>query len=284
MPRKFSDRPTHEEYVDWYEDLLGDNLESGSAEQWFERVTDAGSRVLEGSEFWQALQKTLNTWNASFEADHDGYPLLGSAPQPKRIGKKTFKSVLIKSFRWNVLENSNWPDPPVKSPSTASKYGEHDPHDPKSWFGPHNWLSDFPDIFRTRLTTSYFDGVNYLARRVMELADHNTEVSPHLRLRASLEGHHAVHLWVYHQLDTYDYEYGDPVCVPVRLEVQITTTIQSTISEMLHRVYDDWRLNGTPPGWEWDLRDPGFSVNYLGSTLHYLEGMIVVARDNVGTN
>ena len=57
MPRTFSDRPTHEEYVDWYEDLLGDNLESGSAEQWFERVTDAGSRVLEGSEFWQAAAK-----------------------------------------------------------------------------------------------------------------------------------------------------------------------------------------------------------------------------------
>ena len=65
----------------------------------------------------------------------------------------------------------------------------------------------------------------------------------------------------------------------VRLEVQVTTTIQATISEMLHRVYENWRLTGPPPDWEWDHRNPAFSVNYLGSTLHYLEGMIVMARD-----
>ena len=52
---------------------------------------------------------------------------------------------------------------------------------------------------------------------------------------------------------------------------------------MLHRVYEKWRLSGTPLNWEWDYRNPAFSVNYLGSTLHYLEGMIVLARDQEGT-
>lgn len=284
MPRTFSDRPTHEEYVDWYEDLLGDNLESGSAEQWFERVTDTGSQELEASEFWRELQRTLSTWNSRFGADHEGYSLFGTTPQPKTIDKKTFESVLNKSFRWNVLENSNWPDPPDKSPSTAPKPDAPDASDPRWWFGPHNWLTDFPDIFRTRLTTTYFDGVRYLADRIMELARQTTPVSPCLRLRALHEGHHAAHLWIYHPLDTYDYDYHDPVSINIRLEIQVTTTIQATISEMLHRVYENWRVNGPPPDWEWDHHNPAFSVNYLGSTLHYLEGMIVVARDKVGTN
>ena len=58
----------------------------------------------------------------------------------------------------------------------------------------------------------------------------------------------------------------------------MTTAIQATISDVLHRVYEEWRLSGPPENWEWDYRDPAFSVNYLGSTLHYLEGMIVLAR------
>ena len=281
MPGDFSGRPTYEEYVEWYRYSLEDDLEAGSAELWYQRVTDAGAHELETSGFWQTLQESLKTWNTEFQAAHAGYSLFDAAQQPNQIHKKTFASVLNKSFRWNVLENTKWPHPPGRSPSTASKSEERDRHDPQWWFGPHNWLADFPDIFRTRLTTNYFDGVLYLARRIEEVAEQTTVAPPKLRLRASLEGHYAAHLSFYHRLETHDYDHGDPVSVPVSLEIQITTTIQSTISEMLHRVYEDWRVNGPPPDWEWDHENPAFSVNYLGSTLHYLEGMIVAARDSV---
>ena len=283
MPSNLSDKPTYEEYVQWYYDQLGDDLESGRAEMWYERVTDAGAQEMETSGFWKALRESLRAWNTSFQLDHSGYSLFETARQPRRIHKKAFESVINKSFRWNVLENTNWPRPPQKSPSTASKSEERDAHDPQWWYGPQNWLADFPDIFRTRLTTNYFDGVRYLAQRVEEIAEQTTVVPPRLRLRASLEGHHAAHLWIYHELDTHDYDNGDPVSVSARLEIQITTTIQATIGEMLHRVYEDWRVHGPPPNWEWDEHNPAFSVNYLGSTLHFLEGMIVVARDRVGS-
>ena len=204
--------------------------------------------------------------------------------RPTHIHKKSFESVLNKSFRLNVLDNKNWPMPPEKAPSTSAYTEEGDPRDPMMWYGPHNWLVDFPDIFRTRLTTDYFDGVPFLVSRIEEMAEQTTVTLPKTRLQASLEGHYAAHLSVYHELDIMDYDYRDPDTVKVRLELQITTTIQSTISKMLHRVYEDWRVNGRPPDWEWDLHNPAFSVNYLGSTLHYLEGMIVVARDNVEAN
>ena len=279
MPSDFFDKPSYEQYTEWYSRWFQRDLEDGSAEHWYEMVTDAGLRRLEDSAFWQQLQANLHTWDSSFTADHEGYSLFGAIQQPQRITKKTFQSALNKSFRWNVLENDNWPKPPTKLPSTAPMAEEQDPSDSRLWYGPNNWLADFSDIFRTRLTTTYFDGVQYLAEKVKELAEQTTPAQPELRLRASHEGYHAAHLGVYHQLSTFDYENRDPISLQVQLEIQVTTTIQATISEMLHRVYEHWRLTGPPPDWEWDHQNPAFSVNYLGSTLHYLEGMIVMARD-----
>lgn len=278
MPANPSDKPTYEEYTDWYYREFGVDLEDGSAERWYDGVTVDGIRELAGSEFWITLPESLHAWNISFKADHEDYSIFDGTLQPNKIENKSFKSALNKSFRWNVLNNDNWPHPPERTPSTAPKSEKPDPEDKQWWFGPHNWLHDFSDIFRTRLITTYFDGIGYLAKKIEELADVITGKPPKLEFLASHHGYHAAHLGIYHQLDILDYENSDPDSVQVQLEIQLTTAIQATISKMLHRVYEDWRLNDAPPGWEWDYRDPAFSVNYLGSTLHYLEGMIVTAR------
>ena len=274
-----SDKPSYEEYADWYKETFAEDLLDGSAEKWYDEVTHAGVAKLEQSDFWTRLHTHLPAWNASFVAEHEGYPLFGSTPQPTEIDTKTFESVLNKSFRWNVLENSKWPAPPerirITEPDSEDPYSD----DPRVWSGPHNWLKLFPDIFRARLTTTYFDGVGYLAERVMEVAKQTSPGPPELQLLASHDGYHAAHLAIHHELDILDYEHSDPVCVRAQLEIQVTTTIQATISKMLHSVYEEWRLKGRPQNWEWDHSSPAFSVNYLGSTLHYLEGMIVMARD-----
>ena len=278
MPGGVSDKPsTIEGYIDWYDDEFADDLNSGSAEQWYDQVAAAGKIELEGSAFWTTLQASLHDWNLTFRAEHDDYPLF-ETPQPTQIAKKSFESILNKSFRWNVFDNDNWPNPPTRSPSTAPKSEDPDREDKQCWYGPHNWIDDFPDIFRTRLVAKYFDGVGYFAERVNGLAQQTTPAPPVFGLRASHDGYHAAHLGIYHQLNILDYENSDPVTVRAQLEIQVTTVIQATINEMLHRVYEVWRLNGAPPDWEWDHRNPAFSVNYLGSTLHYLEGMIVMAR------
>ena len=137
-----------------------------------------------------------------------------------------------KAFRWNVLENAIWPAPPEKAPSSAAGVKEPDPDDMRLWFGPNNWLTDFPDIFRTRLITTYFDGVRYLAGKVKELAEQTTTPPPKLRFMASLDGYHAAHLWVYNKLETFDYDTGDIIPVQVRLEIQVTTAIQASISDV----------------------------------------------------
>ncbi len=284
MPSDFEDRPSYEEYTDWYSKRFQDDLRDGLAKQWYEDVTDDSIQRLEESVFWQKLQERLSAWNESFTVIHEGFSLFGATPQPTGIKKKPFDSVLNKSFRWNVLENRTWPDPPERLQSTASKSDERYPDHPRFWSGPHNWLDTFSDIFRVRLTTTYFDGVRYLAENVKELAEQITSDPPEWQLHASHDGYHAAHLGISHRLDILDYENNDPVPVRIQLEIQVTTTIQETINELLHRVYADWRVNGRPHDWEWDHRDPAFSVNYLGSTLHYLEGMIVMARDEKRSN
>ena len=277
----YSDKPTFEDYPAWYKGEFLDDLESGRAERWHEGVTSLGIRTLEDSVFWQQLQSRLPEWDVNFRASHEDYPLLESEQQPKSIQAKTFGSTLDKAFRWNVLSNVNWPEPPMRSSSTISdsESEEVGSDDPNFWFGPSNWLVNFPDIFRVRLTTTYFDGVRFLADEVKKLAEQTTTIAPKLEYKASLDGYHAAHVLSYHDLHIWEYKTGDPISVQVPLEVQIVTTIQDTINKLLHRVYANWRLNGPPPDWEWDHQSPAFSVNYLGSTLHYLEGMIVLARD-----
>ena len=275
------ERPDFESYMDWYNRRFQDDLDDGRAEQWHEQVTVKGVNDLQGSSFWAELQNQLPVWNATFKAEHDDYDLL-APDQPKDIGSKSFRSSVNKAFRWNVLNNEVWGLPPEKRPSSAPSDGDPDPEDVAYWYGPHNWIQDFPDVFRIRLVTMYFDGVRFLAEKVRELAESTTENPPELRYIASLDGYHAAHIWVYHPLTVLDYDTRDFVPVQVRLEIQVTTTIQAAIVQMLHRVYEDWRVNGVPDAWEWDYENPAFSVNYLGSTLHYLEGMIVMARQQGG--
>ena len=271
-----TDKPSYEDYTAWYEDRFQDDLDAGRAEHWYEVVTDSGLRRLMCAPFWQSLQAHLRSWDVAFQAEHEGYSLFGLIQQPKEIQSKTFESVINKSYRLNILENTNWPQPPECLTQTDAVI---EPDDPKYWFGPHNWLTHFPDIFRTRFVTTYFDGVAYLTNEIKNLATEITDHVPEIELKASLDGYHASHIWVYYNLNTLDYDNRDALSSQVRLELQVTTTIQATIINMLHSVYQHWRLTGPPRNWEWDHESPAFAINYLASTLHYLEGMIVVARD-----
>ena len=278
------DKPTFEDYKYWYYNKVLISLDDGGTEKWYNIVTDLGCQNLQKSPFWIALTSSLDDWNTAFIAEHEGYQLLESSQQPRRIKKKSFQSAVNKSFRWNVLNNDRWPKPPSKLPSTAPPDPEDRfDDDPQMWFGPNNWLTDFPDVFRIRLITTYFDGVRYLTDKVEKLAEQITSKAPEVESKASPDGYHAAHIRVYHDLETLTFPQRDDTKVEVRLEIQIVTAIQDSIGRMLHKVYENWRLNGPPRDWEWDHESLEFSVSYLGHTLHYLEAMIVNAR-NQGRN
>ena len=181
------------------------------------------------------------------------------------------------------MENEVYPDPPEKHrPSTATLDGSFPRDNKLNWYGPQNWFTDFPDLFRARLITTYFDGVRYLAEKVHGLADTMSTKPPQLDMKATHDGYHAAHVGVYQEVPLQDYDNKDRVVVEVQLEIQVMTSIHATINDMLHQIYEDWRLNGAAENWEWNHNSSAFSVNYLGNTLHYLEGMILTARDRSG--
>ncbi len=278
------DKPTFENYAEWYYKKVLISLDDGGTEKWYNIVTDAGCQNLQESPFWTALKCSLDNWNAAFVAEHEGYQLLESSQQPQRIEKKSFQSAVNKSFRWNVVDNPLWSKPPSQLPSTAPPDPEDRfDDDPQMWYGPNNWLTDFPDVFRIRLIATYFDGVRYLADKVEKLAEQITSKPPEVQFNPSADGYHAAHIRVHHELETLTFPQRDDIMVEARLEIQIVTAIHDSISSMLHKVYEDWRLNGPPRDWQWDHENLAFSVNYLGHTLHYLEAMIVNAR-NQGRN
>lgn len=284
MPGKFGDDlPDGEQYAEWYQDEFGDDLEGGIVEDWFQDVTDLGRDRWEKSDFWVLLMRNLDRWDEEFRDRNKGYPLLG-AVRPKVVLSKSLKSTVNKSFRWNVFENSDWPHPPKRNrrPSTVSVDTIPDREDKDQWYGPGNWLSDFPDIFRVRLVATYFDGVTFLAEKVEELAARNTSGIPKVETVASHAGYHAIHVDLSMNMAIRQYEYRDSIEIPVHLEVQVITSVQESIMRMLYDVYASSRSRGRSEEWEWNHASPEFSVNYLGNALHYLEGMIVVARDQSG--
>ena len=286
MPRWDSSvRPDAEEYPDWYLDRFGEDLSGGVIEQWYQDVTDLGLNSWKQSEFWELLQINLERWERDFRIENQGYPLL-AAKIPSEIDSKTLKSVVDKSYRWNVSENTDWPNPPYsqRRPSTASYHEEPDRFDKAQWFGPANWLSDFPDIFRVRLVTTYFDGVTFLAERIKQLARRSTLRDPEVETKASLSGYHAAHVGIFHDTTLRQYENRDKVSVQVKMEIQVITAVQDMMMEMLHEVYSGWRSKRPPHQWEWDHNSTEFSVNYLSNALHYLEGMVVKARDRSRRN
>ena len=260
------EKPTFEEYSEWYHEEFADDLRGGKAQQWYERATMNVREAWERSSFWKQLLKRMVSWDVHFKIEHDDYSLFSNLPRDIEIHVKPFESVLNKSFRWNIRDNGKFRDPPPRMKRYIAYPDVPDRHDPGLWFGPQNWLSTFSDIIRTRFVTTYFDGVRYLADRIVELATDTTSSPPALQLRASQYGYFAAHIGVYHELKILDYDHSDPISIRIPMEI-------------LHVVYDNWRTTGPPRDWEWNHRDPAFSINYLGSTLHYLEGMIVMARD-----
>ena len=277
---------SEEEYIQWYNDEFGQTLNGGQPAQWYKQVTDAGRTELKRSEFWRELRKELRSWDRAYTLAHNGHELL-APKQSTGIKIKDFQSTVNKSYRRNWLENKDRPNPPEPPPTTAPGVKEDNPEDVREdkakdvrfWYGPHNWLTDFSDIFRARLVTSYFDGVKHLAYKVKELAKRTTQHTPELRLVAQQDGYHAAHLLVYHELTIDDFQTREFVPARVSLEIQITTDIQAKIIRMLHNVYKEWRVQGPPPDWQWDHESTAFAINYLGSTLHYLEAMMVRTRD-----
>jgi len=228
-------------------------------ENHFESVVLKVKEKFETSTFWRKILSTSEINHQEYFLKTE-YPLYLTKESPP-ILTKPFKSLIMKSFRRNIINNKNYPNPPEKG-----------------WLFPSNWFEDTNDLVRTCFVVKYLDGVEFLAEKFLEFAK-GEGLNTNLDFEAKDEGYYAAHFYLFFHCEVPTLEF-DPEKKTFQIEIQITTQLQEVISKLTHVFYEAKRAETKIPDkkWQWQYKSKEFSANYLGHILHYIEGMIMKIR------
>jgi len=184
------------------------------------------------------------------------------------LHKKPYESMINKSFRQNVLENSNFDSPPTNE---KTKTGE--------WLTPDNWFSRVNDIVRTLIVCKYVDGPKFLAEQLSEYAN-RLGLKNHYKSQQKDDGYYAYHFYLTIPVNMLSSD-RKPIVVDAEIEIQLTSQLQDVIRKITHIHYKDLRIRkeSDPNAWKWDLESSRFRAGYLSHTLHLLEAIIVEIRN-----
>lgn len=233
---------------------------SARSRTYYEAVVSKAATDFRTAKFWQTLKSELEEINQQYFM-RTNYYLFVEAIMPEPC-TKPFDSFLLKTFRQNVLGNDKWPEPPDGG-----------------WLLPENWFSRVNDTVRTYFVVKYLDDVNFLAA---QLADRSTAAGYDYRVdyEAKEEGYYAAHFYITFPCEVPSEDW-DTKEQTISIEIQITTQLQEVIRRLLHKYYEQRRVERPKPDvkWQWDYRSDEFAANYLGHILHYVEGMIMDVRD-----
>lgn len=252
-------KPNFENYISWFNEKFSTDLYSKPS-QIFGYVIQKLNNDVQECLFWKELQENLENFNDEYYLKN-GYQLLRN--DELELFSKSYKSLINKSFRKNILQNDNFPDEP-----------END------WITPENWFYKINDLLRTTITVKYLDGVEFVVEKIKELAlAHDFEFAVDYEARE--EGYYAAHITLINTFNIVDDNWNS-IEINLPIEIQITTQLQEVIKGLLHKYYEDQRVQEkiiNNQKWQWDYKSKEFSSNYLGHILHYVEGMILEVRD-----
>lgn len=220
--------------------------------------------------FMQELPELLREVSANYRANTDSQLLMDAttvvADGPNWV-LKPYKSAVDKSFRFNVLWNSNYPNPKNAD---------------QGWITPDNWLERFNDTIRTTLVCKYIDGPEVLAKALIEKAT-NSGLDKRYYSQQKEIGYYAFHCYIAFDTELLDQNWE---VQPVRIEIefQITTQLQEVLRKLTHKHYASERIVARDEGeaWQWKFQTNRFKARYLSHTLHMLEAMVVDVRDSDG--
>jgi hypothetical protein len=229
---------------------------------YYETVSNKIKREFEKSELWNKLINQLKTYNDEYYLKTNGYQLLTNSESRPILYIKSYDSFFLKTYRKNVLENSNWPDPPNVG-----------------WILPDDWYLSINDIVRTELVVKYLDGVEFITEK-FDLLCKEFESIYRTDYEAKDEGYYAVHIYTQQSVEIPMRDWNTRRII-VDIEFQITTQLQENIRKLLHKYYKVKRIKIRQEDvkWQWDYHSDEFSTNYLGHILHYMEGMIMEIRE-----
>lgn len=205
--------------------------------------------------------RACNTNYSLYDASHSPYKLLAHPRSPPKVITKSWTSLVLKSWRVNVLDNQNWPSPPDEG-----------------WITPDNWSEKVRDVIRTTVVVRYLDGVDIVRRCVRAVAK-ATSAAFHEDYEAREEGYYALHLTVTLPLRLIGREWEARLST-IPVEIQVCTQVQEVLRALTHRFYERSRLlsKAASAKWQWDCGCDQFVPNYLGHMLHYADGVIMNIR------
>jgi len=229
---------------------------------YYESVSNKIKQEFEKSELWETLIGKLKTYNDEYYIKKDGYQLLTNRESVPTLNLKSYNSFFLKTYRKNVLDNSNWPNPPNVG-----------------WILPDDWYLYINDIVRTELIVKYLDGVEFLIEKLDLLCKEFTSTC-RPDYEAKEEGYYAVHVYTKQNVEIPMRDWRTKK-IDVDIEIQITTQLQENIRKLIHKYYEVRRTRERQDDvkWQWDYHSDEFSANYLGHILHYMEGMIMEIRE-----
>jgi len=259
MGRTTAEPHTLAEYIEWHRSVLERGVEADL--RYYEIVVREMRRRFEQSDFWTELCARTHTWAQGYY-DRTTYALWASDEPPKLLAKSK-DSFVLKVFRKNVLENQRFPEPPEGG-----------------WYVSANWFARTNDIVRSCLVVRYLDGVEEVCECALGLAqDLGYELTTSFEARE--EGYYAAHMSLLSfefRVPSRNWDYTG-LTAPV--ELQVTTQVKDVIRDLTHRFYEVRRMRPriATRKWQWDYEGDDFAANYLGHTLHYLEGTIMDVRE-----
>ena len=133
------------------------------------------------------------------------------------------------------------------------------------------------DIIRTRVACRYIDGVEFLAKKFVELGK-ETSCHTELSREGRIEGYFAQHI-------TFEQSVilrlaGHSQMATLSCEIQLASELATRIWDASHPLYEDARMQrNAPEEWQWKPNDPRFIANQLGHMIHLADGLLVQLRD-----
>jgi len=259
---QISDKPCSlEEYKDWLKNKPCIEL-TNLTQKHYETVQAKIKYDFENSACWKELNKEFQNYRDEYFSTRNGFDLFATDPNPE-LKLKPYDSLVEKTYRKNVIENKDWPEPL----STG-------------WITPSTWFAQINDIVRTLLVVKYLDGVQFL---VAKLGDYCSRVGAQFTepsFEAKETGYYAAHFYLKREFEIPNIQW-DTEKITIAIEIQVTSQLQETIRTLLHKYYDRRRIliKEETTKWQWDYKCDEFATNYLGHILHYVEGMIMEIRE-----
>lgn len=250
-------------YIIWLQEYLGIGFDDRFPEYYVSVCTKIRDNISK-SNIWNEIIRNLKELDAQYRRSHNNFPLLAHPNQPLELLIKPYNSMLKKTFRMNVINNNNWPNPPRE----------------EGWINPYECFECIDDIIRTSVVVKYLDGVKHLADDISKLAS-NLSIGSTVELKAKEEGYYAAHIYVSHVEEIPNIAW-DTRKTEMLFEIQIRTQVQDLIRRLLHTYYSEHRLSKSEQKdiWQWDYKSDEFATSYIGHIIHYIEGKIVEIRDS----